>query len=399
MRVLIATSTFPIREGDGQARFVLDLASALSGHIDVIVLAPHALGAALSEKIGRVRVRRFRYFFPASLERLSYGAGMRHNIDQSWLARVQIPFLLAAQVVAMTLTARESRVTVINAHWLIPQGLTAALVSRFLGIPMVLHVHAADVYFLRRRPLGGAIARFVVRSSAAVLADGSHVRDSLDALIGFPSHATLRPMGVHRYASPEFESKTPDVELPEEFVAFVGRLVEKKGLEYLIRAMAEVRLGQPTIELVVVGTGPLESDLRGLARELGLDRVTHFLGARPHAQAMAVMKRALVVCVPSIIDSSGETEGMPTVVLEGMAAGVPVVGSEVDGIPDVLKHAENGWLVPPANSAALAVGLLRALSDSSRAGVISAGMATAGQHEWERVAEEYSALLATVAHV
>lgn len=397
-RVLITTSTLPVIEGDGQARFVLDLARALSAHAAVTVLAPHAPGATFKEIIESVRIRRFRYFLPLRSQRLAYGPGMRHNIERSWLAKIQMPFFVFAQVLATGWVAVRGRASVINAHWLVPQGFTTALISRVLRIPMVLHVHAADVYFLRGRRYGRWVARFVVRSSSIVFADGSHVRDSLDYLIGYESGARLRPMGVW---TTQFDSNVAGQNhhehLPEHFVLFVGRLVEKKGVEYLIRAMVKVRRLLTEMELVIVGSGPLEDELRSLAVGLGIADSTHFMGPRAHEQVAATMRLADVVCVPSIIDSKGETEGMPTVVIEGMASGSRVVGTQVDGIPDILEDAQNGWLVRPADSEHLAQGILAALRHPHGDAIAAAGSRTARDHDWLAVADEYGSALVEAA--
>lgn len=400
LRVLITTSTFPYSEGDGQARFILDLALALSKFAEIQVLAPHAPGAKRHETVGSVKIRRFRYFAPSRLQRLAYGSGMRHNIGESLWARLQVPCLLLAQTMATASIVWRDRVSVLNAHWLVPQGLSAAVVSLFLGVPMVLHVHAADVYFLKGRFFGPAIARFAVRNAASVLADGSHVRDSLNELIGFESGAHLRPMGVWvDVFKPSSAIEAQDAQLPSSFVIFIGRLVEKKGVEYLIKALPLVRSKIPDLQLVVVGVGPLKSDLVRVAGELGISDEVHFLGSRQHHEVAALLRTADVACVPSIIDSKGETEGMPTVVLEALAAGARVVGTRVNGIPDVLDHAENGWLVQPADERSLAAGLLEALTQPEAETIADRATATAARHHWPHVAEEYLGFLRGAADV
>ena len=100
--------------------------------------------------------------------------------------------------------------------------------------------------------------------------------------------------------------------------------------------------------------------------------------------------------VPSIIDSHGETEGMPAVVLEAMASGVGVVGSAVDGIPDVLRHRENGWLCPEKDPEALAEQILVALADPTPSNVVSTALETAGRHDWSQVAANYMRCLERV---
>jgi glycosyltransferase involved in cell wall biosynthesis len=389
-RIVLTTSTFPVPGQRGHARFILDLAQSLTEYAHVAVLAPHASGIGTKETIGSVEVHRFRYFFPSSLERLAYGSGMRHNMRKSLLSLIQVPLLVAAQLLATIRLVFTFKPDVINAHWLVPQGVTSAIVSRFLNVSLVLHVHAADVYFLQRLRIGPLVARFVVRNSARVLADGSHVRDALDVLLGFQSNALIRPMGVSVQSFTKRMARPFGV--PESYVVFVGRLVEKKGVEYLIRALPIVRRQVPELAAVLVGGGPLEEDLRRISREERIDDSVVFLGPRSHAEAMAIVQNAAVACVPSVIDARGETDGMPTVVIEALAAGVPVVGTKVDGIPDVLVDRSNGWLARPADPEDLARALVEATT-SDTSDVVRQGIRTAGDHDWRRVGEFYIEVL------
>jgi len=394
--LLVTTSTFPVKPDDGVPRFVLDLAVALSHYFGVTVLTPHSPGAKRLEEINGVQVVRFRYFLPTRWQRLSRGGSVAVNLDD-WLARLQVPFLLAAETLATRRLLRITGSKVVNAHWLIPQGLTAALALRLSrGRRLVVHVHAKDVYFLERYWFGSSLARFVVSRASVVLADGSHVSKSLDTLVGKAVGANLRPMGVwsKRFHRPADSSRPAN-----PTVVFVGRFVEKKGVPYLLQAFSKVREERPDVRLVLIGGGPLEPQLRDEVVELGISESVVFTGPLPHEEVIQHLHRADVACVTSIIDSRGETDGMPTVVLEAMAAGLRVVGTEVDGIPDVLRDRENGWLARAADAADLAARLLEALEDPDRARLAEAGRRTAEQHDWDRVAAEYARYLGAVADV
>jgi glycosyltransferase involved in cell wall biosynthesis len=264
-----------------------------------------------------------------------------------------------------------------------------------MPIKQVLHVHAADVYLLRRLPLGRAIARFVVKRADWIFADGSHVKTSLDALIDRDSGAALRPMGVWTRDFSTSDARA-DLPYPDGYILFVGRLVEKKGVVFLLRALHRVRTEFPNLGLVLIGGGPLERVLRLEVDRLGLQDAVTFTGPMPHQGIVRYLHGCRVACVPSIIDSKGETEGMPTVVIEAMAAGVPVVGSDVDGIPDVLRHLENGWLARPADAEDLARKLSEALTHAARDSVSRSARRTAELHDWQRVAEQYAEAIAVV---
>jgi glycosyltransferase involved in cell wall biosynthesis len=311
---------------------------------------------------------------------------MRENMRASWLAILQVPFLLSAQT--WRIRRRSEHIDVVNSHWMVPSGLTAAWArGRRRRFRHVLHVHAADVYLLATLPFGSRLARYVLRRTDAVLADGSHVRTALDELVGFSTGATLRPMGAWVDDFQAAVEATPNRH-QAGYLVFVGRLVEKKGVTYLIEAMETIRRHHPQLGLVIIGDGPLRASLEADRRRLGLEEAIEFVGALPHDEVIRVIRRSRLAVVPSVIDAKGETEGMPTVVIEMMAAGLPVVGSDVDGIPDVIDHGRNGWLARPADPADLSATILQAL-ESDDHGVRESALTTAASHDWAEVALAY----------
>lgn len=401
MRLLISASTFPTAVSDGTPRFIRDLADALSSHGDVSVLAPAAPNAPLFEQAGPIQIHRFPYFWPQSLQRLTprAGCGMRENVSDSWLARFQLPGFLHCQTRALRRLVKQQRIDTVNAHWIIPQGFTAVRALRGMkSVRLILHIHAGDVYLLRRLPLGRAIARYVVRRADAIFADGSHVRDTLNELVGWDAGARLQPMGVYcdQFRDTTETASAPD-NIPQNFEAgyilFVGRLVEKKGTTFLIQAMRQIAPQFPGLGLMIVGTGPLQNALQSEVGQLGLSDRVYFAGARPHSEIAPLLRGARVVAVPSIMDSRGETEGMPTVVTEAMASGAKVVASAVAGIPDVICDGQNGWLCREQDESDLASKLRVALEASLDSPVPTAARQTAEKYDWQQVAENYMSCL------
>lgn len=395
MKILVTSSTFPGADFDGsRPRFVYDLAEALAAHPDVeevVAVVPHHPGAPTRERMGAVDVVRFRYWWPTGAERLT--PNMRQRMRASTLAKIQVPFFFLSELWALWRTIVRRGVDVVNAHWMIPQGLVAALVRGWArpGFSLVVQLHAGDVYQLARMPFGRAIARFVVRRSDRVLASGSHVRDTLDTLLGYDAGAIIQTMGVDGavFRTTSANESPESVDFADGFILFVGRFVEKKGVVYLIRALPRVLADHPGLGLILVGSGPEEAALRREVGRLALDASVRFLGHRSHEQIAALLHRCRVAAVPSIVDRHGETEGMPTVLVEAMAAGVRTVGSAVDGIPDVMRHGENGWLCREKDPDDLADKLLQALSDEASSAVVEAAKRTAGRFEWGAIAHDY----------
>jgi glycosyltransferase involved in cell wall biosynthesis len=397
-RILVSTSTYPFRLEEGLPRFINDLAQALAEHTDVTVLAPHSPGAALKEREKDVRVRRFSYFLPRRLQRLALGQGMRDNLRGSWLARLQVPPYVLAQALSTRREIRRSDIDLVFSHWIVPQGLTAAwAIGARRRVPLAVHVHGGDAYILKELPIGRAIARYVHSRANLVFASGSGVRDCLDEVLGFESGAIIQPMGVdtsvfsNRDTSPDHAAPSPaGTEFEDGFLLFVGRLIEIKGVEYLIRSLPHVLERFPGVGLVIVGDGPERARIEDEIKSLGLERAVRLLGRLPHSEVVRYLHHCRVAVVPSIVDAAGRTEGMPTTVIEAMAAGCRVVGSAVDGIPDIIRHGENGWLCRDKDPADLAEKILAALEDSEGSGMVKAAHATGAAHDWRAVASTYA---------
>ena len=389
MRILLSASTFPLRRGDGLPAFVWDLARSLSQRMEVSVLAPGAPGAPEAETGEDVRVHRFTYFVPRSWQRLAYGDGIDVNLRRSWRARATPPFFLAAQARATRSLVAEHAIDLVNSHWILPQGLTAALArGRAPRFGHVVTLHGGDVHLLARLPGRSAIARFILGRSDALLASSTSVRSVFDAALGEASNAVIQPMGVDTSRFRHAEPPDP-MPFPDGYLLYVGRLQEIKGVRHLLRALPRVRERHPGIGLVVVGYGEQEAALRSEAHALGLADGVHFTGQQPAPEVARWLSGCRVAVVPSQRMPGGRSEGMPTVVLEAMAAGAPLVATKTGGIPDVVQHGRNGWLCRDRDPEALADAVFEALS-AGRGAVAEATRATSEHHDWARVAERYA---------
>jgi glycosyltransferase involved in cell wall biosynthesis len=140
-------------------------------------------------------------------------------------------------------------------------------------------------------------------------------------------------------------------------ILFVGRLVEKKGVEILLRAFASVRRVRPGASLVIIGEGPLRSRLERLAGES-----VRFLGSLPPADVSAWMRRSTMLAAPSVTARDGDAEGLPTVIVEAAASALPVVGTDHSGIPEAIVEGETGFIVPERDAEVLAVRIETILS-------------------------------------
>jgi glycosyltransferase involved in cell wall biosynthesis len=247
-------------------------------------------------------------------------------------------------------------------------GALALPIARHAGLPLVVTFHGGDATkdkHFAQRPLLPTIfqRRWTAMAEAAetILCVSQFVRERLIARglpprklqthylgIDIPAEVVLPPLGV---------SNT---------VLFVGRLVEKKGVDTLIDAMAIARRGNPALELSVVGDGPARGALETRAKAAGIK--ASFPGWLPEKKVQSAMRRALLLAVPSRTAGTGDSEGLPTVIMEAMALGVPVIATRHAGIPEVLSDGATALLVPEADPAALALAILHLKADPELAG-------------------------------
>ena len=251
-----------------------------------------------------------------------------------------------------------ARPDLVHAHFGGDGWLVSGSAAR-LGIPLVVTTHGHDV---TRQPDSGGLKgvryrrnlRAVFGRAALVLAASEVIRERAIARGADPERVRVHYTGV------PVPAEVPAV--PAEWdVVFVGRFTEKKGVDDLIAALGVLRPTRP--RALFVGSGPLREQTEAYAKDLGVD-VT-FAGPLPPAEVARHLAAARVLAAPSKTASDGDTEGLPTTILEAGALGVPVVSTRHSGIPEAVVDGETGLLGPEADPAALARNLHRLLSDDA----------------------------------
>ncbi len=389
--LLVLASTYPRWAGDAEPGFVHELARRLTGRFRVLVLCPHAPGAKRREVMDGVEVIRYRYA-PEQLETLVNNGGIVTNLKRARWKFLLVPGFVLGQAWAAWRLLRRERVDVIQAHWLIPQGLIVALLQRLPGrkVPFVVTSHGADLYALKGRGLD-ALKRFVARRAEAATVVSSAMRERLVSL-GVPAaHAHVLPMGVDMRGR-----FLPDPAVPRARgeILFVGRLVEKKGLRHLLDAMPAVRRLRPGVCLTVAGFGPEENALRAQAEELGLADAVHFLGAVAQSDLPMLYQRASLFVAPFVEAGSGDQEGLGLVLVEAIACGCPVLAGDVSAVRDVIEVDE--WIVDVRQTDVLVqriVQLLTTAPQQLRADILAAREALLERLDWTAVARRYEELL------
>jgi colanic acid/amylovoran biosynthesis glycosyltransferase len=268
----------------------------------------------------------------------------------------------------------------LHAHFAVDAAV-ALPIHRDLRLPLVVTLHGYDATMSDEALRHTAAGRVYLRRKAQLRAHASvflcvadHIRRrALERGVPENKLRTL-PIGVdlNLFAPDPLRSRSRD-----PIVLFVGRLVEKKGCAHLIRAMAAVRERHPAARLLIVGDGPLLDPLR--AQAAASTAAITFLGAQPPAVVRDLMHRAGVLAFPSIVASTGDTEGLPIVLCEAQAIGLPIAAFRGPGVEEAVVGDETALLVSSGDDRALA-GAISAILDNSD---LAARLAAAGRFRAE----------------
>lgn len=354
------------------------------------MIAPHDPGAAYEESFGDIKVLRFPYFFPTRLQRLCNGLGILPNMRKSILAKLQVPFLFLCEYRFIKRVLKKEKPDLVHSHWAIPQGLCAAAALP-KSIPRFLTIHSSDLHTLRRLYFGPALMKYIIKGVKATFLVSTYLQALLREMdIDSSSEMKVLPMGVDDAFYRQWETQEDE---PFHRLLYIGKLIEVKGVDVLIEAMASAVKQLPKLGLRIIGDGPQRGRLEQKAESLGLlnGRIT-FMGQLPHHRLPDQLQQADAVVVPSIITKRGETEGMPVVILEAMASGLPVIVSDVGGLKEVVRDGINGFLFPHSKSDRLSRAIER-LYEPAVLSHLKQGARNSGKNfNWTTIAAGYRAV-------
>lgn len=375
-KLLITASTFPRWKDDSEPRFILDMAIALQEYYEVTVLVPWTQGALKYENIAGVEVYRYHYFPIHKWETLCYPGSIIGRIKEKKVRMFLIPCLLAA--LWYQLYTKLPYYDFVLANWIIPQGVVQTLFNK----PYVIIGHGSDIM-----TLNGFLVRLWKKKCLKKASEFCVVSNSLKEKVKELNLGVVPkvvPMGFNENEfGPQYRINNFFEQNGKKVVLFVGRLVEIKGVSYLIEAMKNI----DDAILVIVGDGPLKPKLMKQAEELE-DRIL-FLGSKCHKELKAIYASADIFVMPSIVDSNGATEGFGLVMLEAMASGLPVIAFNTGGIAEIIQNEQNGLLVEEKNICALSNGIKRILTDYElRSNLIEHGFITLENMTYKKRARE-----------
>jgi glycosyltransferase involved in cell wall biosynthesis len=258
--------------------------------------------------------------------------------------------------------ARESKIDLIHAHCVTPDGFAAVLLGRKMNLPVVCTAYGSEI---RIYPLHSRLSRWAtkwaLRRIGCAIAVSDDLKRTIFSLVG-PRQLEVIPNGADPATFTPFqkEEARAKLDLPRDkkIVLFLGNLVPVKGIEYLLEAVA--LLPRQDVLLCLVGDGELKTALASQARRLGIAHKCRLVGRRPHAEVPWWLSAADCLVLSSL------SEGLPLILPEAMLCRVPIAATAVGGIPEIVSDGYTGLLVPAKDPAALAKAVDALLTNDAR---------------------------------
>jgi colanic acid/amylovoran biosynthesis glycosyltransferase len=272
----------------------------------------------------------------------------------------QSDFLRLYQAIYIGVRLRQKGLNHIHAHFAGMAARTAYWISEFFGIPYSFTAHANDIF--APRDFAVSLAKLIANAAAVVTVSDYAVRLLQER---FPDSAAkirrvYNGVDLSRFTPSDFGSEPP-------LIISIGRLIGKKGFGDLIGACALLYTRGRRFTCRIIGEGPLEQSLRAQIAANDLEKWVELVGPQSQAEIAAQLAHATVFVLPCTREADGGMDNLPTVIMEAMAAGLPVISTPLGGIPEMIDDGVNGDLVPERDSAAIAGAIERLLDDPQRA--------------------------------
>jgi glycosyltransferase involved in cell wall biosynthesis len=265
-------------------------------------------------------------------------------------------FLRLYQAVYVGLRLQEMGIRHVHAHFAGMAARTAFCIHKFLSITFSFTAHANDIFAPRDFEIG---LDKLVDEARVIITETDYAAQFLRER--FPKRAELihriyNGLNLAEFGRSDFSSTPP-------LIIAVGRLISKKGFANLIRACGLLAEGGKSFRCEIIGEGPFQNELRAQIEQLDLQGRIALSGAKPQREVRQRLAAASVFVLPSVIDAQGGMDNLPTVIMEAMATGLPVVSTDIGGIPEMVVQNETGFLVQPGDAVALAGAIEKVIDD------------------------------------
>jgi glycosyltransferase involved in cell wall biosynthesis len=348
--------------GDINGNFVYELATRLKNDFEIFVLAPAYKDSLHFEINDEIKIYRHKQFLIKNVE-LAYGIGIYENLKRNKFKYFMLPFYFFFQFLLIKKLTQKEKITIIHAHWLIPNGFIAVLCKKILKIDfkIISTIHGSDFWGYNNK-LGNSLKKFTLNNIDTLTVVSNALKEKVIEF-GYKNEVFVYPMGLDTTLfspSKRDESLKERLQILGPFLLFVGTIIEQKGIRHLIQALPTVLKKIRDAKLVVIGDGNLKKGMGELTKKLKIEENVIFTGSIPHNELPPYFATADLFILPSF------SEGLGLVIIEALSCKTLAITSNLEVIHDIICDNETGFFFEEINKDAISEKIITILRNKGK---------------------------------
>jgi len=357
MNICVLTHTFPKSKWDTTAPFMDGLAEGLrrAGN-KVVVLTPFSPLFKRGVKDQKYKIKTFKYIWPKCLHKIGYSQTLENDMKIKPIMYIVSPFFYFFAILNLFLLVKRERIDIISAHWILPNGFIASVVSFFTKIPVVSTLPGSDVYMVAKNAIFRLMGQFSIKMSKMITSNSPQLINDLKKVTKINNwKSRVIYYGVDNQDFKPQKTGREEIRLnlgvnkKDVLVFSVGRLVAKKGYKYLLQAAKLSLKKYGNIKFIIAGDGDEREFLLNYSKKLGVVSNFKFIGWIDHKKLPNYLNACDLFVLPSVRDNKGNLDDQSVSVVEAMSCGKPVVTTNFPGYAGVVRNNLNGYLVLEKN--------------------------------------------------
>ena len=364
MKVLHITTAYPYIHDKGIIPWLVKLLKKLREKgIEIEILTSSYRGRNKNEMQSGIPIYRFRYEKQKE-ETLSYAIAIPEQLKRNFLkTSIKVVKFLYHGFRKAHKISKERKFDIVHIHWPIPMALLGIPFIKF-DIPLVFTFYTAELTLASKNSIFRFFSKNIIKGGDHFIFISSFTKNSFFSL--FSEFKNIK-YSILPFASSleQAKMKRPKVNSKNNNILFVGRIVERKGIVYLIKAAEILKTKGYHFKVTIVGDGPDREKLKNMIMKKNLTDLVRFTGKVSDKELHTHYENSDLFVLPAIVDSKGDTEGLGVVLIESLIYGIPVVASKVGGIVDIVKDRKTGLLVEQKDSEKLAQAIITMLVDQN----------------------------------
>ena len=381
IKVCLLTPAYPLSKGDPYSCFVHEFAKALSKGSEVKVVSSSGPNQTGESEIEGIKIKRFNYFFPRKLQKLSYfPGGIPEQIKKKKFAKLQVPLFLLSFFFKAYKESKDC--DIIDSHWAL-SGFIGYLVKLLRRKPLIITIRENDP----KIATSNFLFRLAIRKADAIITNN----DNYVNVIMNETGRKNKVIKIHRGTSERFKPMNKEecrkkLSLPKGKIGiFVGSMIKRKGPDLIVDSLIKIFKDNDDLFFIFIGGGVLKDPLYKKVKEHGYEKRCLFIGKTNFEEIPIWLNASDFFVLPT------KADGTPNVIKEAMSCGLPVISTNVGGVPDIMRNKENGFLIEYGDLDALTRSISEIIQGNTtkKMGEVALSTIKEGEYNWNSCSQSY----------